>query len=210
MTPSASQTRRLNYVLALNVVMIAALLVVGPLDRSLGVLAAGGDYLADSTAIALGLLAVRLRDRHHRPNAPTYVALVNVLMLLVITGFVLIAAVRRLLMGSPDIAGLPVLIVASIATLAMVAGALILGRGAAQEDLHMRSVLLDTVADGLSSATVAVVGAVIAVTGRLYWLDAAAAAVISLIIGFSALTLLRDVAHVIRRGQPVTVGDDND
>jgi hypothetical protein len=90
-----SQQRRLSYVLLLNVTMITGLLIVGLTSHSLGVLAAGGDFIADSTAIALGLMAVYLRDK------PANIKPGN-------------------------------------------------------EDLHMRSVLLDTISDGLAAAAVAI------------------------------------------------------
>jgi cobalt-zinc-cadmium efflux system protein len=194
-----SQQQRLGRLLALNASMIAALFVVGALSRSLGVLAAGGDYLADSTAILLGLLAIRLRDRHGNQRATTYVALVNAAILIVITAVVFVEATRRLLTHSPHVAGLPVLIVSAISASAMVAGAVILGPDASREDLHMRSVLLDTIADGLSSAAVAVVGAVIYLTRRFFWLDAAVAIIIGVVIAVAAGRLLHDVIRTLRK-----------
>jgi len=62
--------------------MIVGLVLVGLLSHSISVLAAGGDFVADSFALALGILAVYLRDRHGNMQAPTYVALVNGLLLL--------------------------------------------------------------------------------------------------------------------------------
>lgn len=193
-----NQQQRLGRLLALNASMITALLVVGVLAHSLGVLAAGGDYLADSTAILLGLFAIRLRDRHGNRQATTYVAFGNAAILVVITTVVFVEAARRLLTHSPHVAGLPVLIVSAVSTLAMVAGAVILGRDAGGEDLHMRSVRLDTIADGLSSAAVAVVGAVIYVTHRYFWLDAAVAIIIGVVIAVAASRLLRDVIRALR------------
>ncbi len=69
-----SQRRRLTVVLALNLTMIVSLVLVGLSAHSLGVLAAGGDYVADSTAIGLGILAVTIRDRSgstRRPRPPS-------------------------------------------------------------------------------------------------------------------------------------------
>jgi len=77
-----TQQRRLAYVLAINISMIVGLVLVGLLSHSISVLAAGGDFVADSFALALGILAVYLRDRHGNMQAPTYVALVNGLLLL--------------------------------------------------------------------------------------------------------------------------------
>lgn len=204
-----SQRKRLTILLVLNVAMIAALVVVGLVAHSLGVLAAGGDYVADSAAILLGIVAVTIRQRvGEHSRAPTFVALINASALLVVTGIVIVAAVRRLVNGTPTVHGLPVLIVSAIATAVMVLGALVLGADAGREDLHMRSVLLDTISDAVASAAVAGSGAVIYITGRLFWLDSALAAAIGVVIGVGALRLLRDVAAALRTGAPLITGDD--
>lgn len=199
-----SQRRRLACVLALNLAMIAALVLVGVAAHSLGVVAAAGDFAADSVALILGLVAVVVRDHPSRAStgrpsrATTVVALINGAALLTVTVLVLLEAVQRLRHGSPDVQGLPVLIVSVISTLVMLAGASVLGLGAGREDLHMRSVLLDTLADAATAAAVAVAGAVIAVTHRFYWLDPVLAAVISLVIGVAAVKLLTDGVKELR------------
>lgn len=205
--PRAGQARRLGAVLALNVALIGALAVAGLLAHSVAVLAAGADFLADSLAIVLGLIAVRLRDRHGRSRATTVVALINGGWLLALTVGVLVEAVRRLLTGAPEVAGLPVLLVSVASAAAMGLGAVILGRGAQEEDLHMRSVLLDTVADAASAAAVAVVGAIVLLAHGLYWLDPAAAIAIGLVVGFGAVRLLRDVFLALRTGEPLELDD---
>jgi cobalt-zinc-cadmium efflux system protein len=206
---SASQRRRLTVLLALNVAMIVALIVVGVVSHSLGVLAAGLDYIADSAAILLGIFAVAVRERNG-PNskAPTYVAGINATALLVVAVLVLTEAVRRLISGTPEIHGLPVLIVSTITTAVMVAGVVVLGTGAGSEDLHMRSVLLDTVSDALASAAVAVSGAVIYLTGRFFWLDSVLSLVIAVIVGVGAIRLLGSVASALRHGSDLDVDDD--
>jgi len=187
--------------LVLNVSMIAAAVIVGFEAHSLSVLAAGGDYVADSVAILLGIIAVTIRDRARgHSRAPTIVALINAGALLMVTGLVLIEAVRRLVQGTPEVHGLPVLIVSTIGTVVLMAGALILGRDAGREDLHMRSVLLDTVSDALTSAAVAVSGGVIFFAHGLYWLDSVVAIVIGLVVGAGTLRLLRDVVRALRSG----------
>ncbi len=204
-----SQKKRLALLLGLNLLMIVGLVVVGFAARSLGVLAAGGDYVADSAAILLGIIAVRVRDRAgEKSQATTFAALVNASALVVVTVVVIVEAVRRLSGGAPTVDGLPVLIVSAVATLVMVSGALILGRGAGSEDLHMRSVLLDTVSDALTSAAVAVTGGVIYFAHGLYWLDPAVAIVIGLVVGFGALRLLRDVVRALRTQTALELADD--
>lgn len=194
-----TQQKRLILLLALNLLMIAGLIIVGLTAHSLGVLAAGGDYVADSAAILLGIIAVGIRNRvgaHSR--ATTFAALINGGALLVVTALVIVEAIRRLAAGTPAVQGLPVLVVSAIATVVMVSGALILGRDAGREDLHMRSVLLDTVSDALTSAAVAISGAVIYFAKGLYWLDPVVAIIIGLVIGFGAVRLLHDVVTALR------------
>ena len=204
-----TQRRRLTVLLVMNVAMIAALIVVGLASRSLGVLAAGGDYVADSAAILLGIIAVTIRERvGPTSTAPTYVAAINAMALLVVTVFVLVAAAGRLLHGTPVIDGLPVLIVSALTTGVMAAGVFVLGAGAGSEDLHMRSVLLDTASDALASAAVAISGAVIYLTGRYYWLDSALSLAIGLVIGVGALRLLGSVTVALRQGTPLDIDDD--
>ena len=194
-----TQQKRLGLVLGLNLIMITGLVVVGISSHSLAVLAAGGEFAADSIAILLGILAIQIaKHPHGHSNATTFVALINALALLAVSVFVLIEGLHRLTSRTPQIEGLPVLIVSVVATVFMAIAAVILGKDAGKEDLHMRSVLLDTVADGISAAAVAVSGGIIYFTGGFQWLDSALSVLISLVICFGALVLLRDVVRALR------------
>jgi cobalt-zinc-cadmium efflux system protein len=202
---------RLVVVLVLNVVLIAGLFAVGITAHSLGVLAAGGDYLADSGAILLALFAIWLTQRapsSRRPNgyphATAYAALVNGALLGLVITFVIVTAVWRLLHGTGRVNGLPVLIISAVAAGVMTVGALILGGDVDDDDdtdadrANMRAVLLDTVADAAAAAGVAATGAVILATGGWYWLDPIVALIISAVIGYHVVVLLRDVAEGLR------------
>ena len=193
-----TQQKRLGLVLALNLLMITGLVLVGLRSHSLSVLAAGGDYVADSTAILLGLIAIQIsKHPHGHPKATTYVALLNALFLLAVTIFVIFEATHRLSGHAQHVQGLPVFIVSVVATISMVISIIILGSEAATEDLHMRSVWLDTISDAVASAAVAVSGIVIWITHRFYWLDSVLAITIGLVIGYSAMKLLRDVIKAL-------------
>jgi len=210
-----SRRVRLVIVLGLNLALIAALVVVGITAHSLGVLAAGGDYLADSGAILLALFAIWLTERPpsaRRPNgyphATAYAAVINGTLLGLVVIFVIVSAVWRLVHGTEQVHGLPVLITSAIAAATMVIGAVILGGDIDEDDdtdadrANMRAILLDTVADAAAAAGVAVTGAVILATGGWYWLDPSAALVISLVIGYHVVALLRDVATTPRAVGP--------
>jgi cobalt-zinc-cadmium efflux system protein len=212
---SVSRTSRLVMVLGLNVVLIAGLVSVGVSAHSLAVVAAGGDYLADATAIGLSLFAIGLSRRqptvrrpHGYPNATTAAAFVNGLFLLIVVTVVSVAAARRLASGTQVVHGMPVLIASSVAAIAMVVGAVILRGDVEQEDdddgdrANMRAVLLDTIADAAAAGGVAAAGLVIAVTGRLYWLDPAVALAIAIVIGYHVLGLLTGVLHTLRQPIP--------
>jgi len=204
------RTTRLSLVLALNLVLIAALVIVGIGAHSLGVLAAGADYLADAAAIGVSLVAIRLSTlppTAARPNgyprATTWAALVNAGWLLLLSVLVIVAALRRLIAGTHEVHGLPVLIVSGIAAAVMLVGALILGGDEDDDDdeggnLNMRAVLLDTAADSVAAGAVAVVGAVILATKGNYWLDPAVALVVSGVIAYHALRLVRTVLIKLR------------
>ena len=172
---------------------------MGLRSHSLSIVAAGGDYAADSTAILLGLIAIQIsRHPHGHPKATIYVALLNSLFLLVVTIFVMLGSIHRLAGHAQDVQGLPVFIVSVIATVFMLIGAIILGGQAANEDLHMRSVWLDTISDAVASAAVAMSGVIIWITHGFYWLDSVLAIVIGLVIGYSAVKLSLDVITALR------------
>ena len=203
-----SRVQRLVIVLALNLALVASLVIVGVTAHSLAVLAAGGDYLLDAAGVCVALLAIHLSARPGRREgrlSPTKVAaLVNAGWLLALEVLVAGAAIGRLVSGAPEVDGLPVLIVSAIAALAMTAGALILrgddddggddADGApGDRDASVAAVLLDTVADAAAAAGVAVTGAIILATGGWYWLDPAVALVIAVIVAYHAVALIRKV-----------------
>lgn len=213
---------RLLIVLLLNLLMIAALVVIGLSAHSVAVLAAGLDYLADAAAIGVSVLAIVLARRpptaRHPagyPRATAIAALVNVGWLAAINLGVIFAAADRLARGTARVHGLPVLIVSSIAAVVMLAGALILGGDPDDDDeddedeqdggerdegaeLNRKAVLLDTAADSAAAAGVAISGGVILATGSYFWLDPAVALVIALIIGYHAVHLARRVIGRLR------------
>ncbi|HCU92851.1 MAG TPA: hypothetical protein DHU96_08970 [Actinobacteria bacterium] len=207
-----TRTARLTVVLLLNLALVAGLVVAGISAHSVGVLAAGGDYLADAAAIGVSLLAITLArrppSRRHPggyPRATAYAALLNVTLLLAVVILVVTEAARRLIAGTGQVHGLAVLIASGIAAVAMLAGGLILrGDGEAEDDTegdraNMRAVVLDTLADSAAAAGVAITGAIILAAPALAWLDPTIALVIAAVISYHALPLIRDVVRTLRQ-----------
>ncbi len=208
-----SRTQRLATVLLLNLALVAGLVAAGLIAHSLAVLAAGIDYLADAAAIGVSLLAIWLTARPAsaarpggHPKATAIAALVNAGWLLALNIGIAVAAIGRLAGGAGHVEGLPVIIASSVAAVAMLGGALVLGgdpdddegTGAADgDDLNVRAVLLDTAADAAAAAGVAVSGAIILIVGGAYWLDPAVALVIAVVVGYHAVRLLRHIAAAL-------------
>ena len=207
-----SRTQRLIVVLMLNLGLVAGLVTVGITAHSLAVLAEGGDYLLDAAGVGVALLAIRLPARpatrvrpDRRPAATDIAALVNCSWLLALEVIVVAAAAERLITRTPEVHGLPVLVVSGVAALAMTVGALVLQADAddnkdeaSGRDLSVAAVLLDTIADAAAAAGVAAAGGLILATGGWYWLDPAVALIIAIVIAYHALTLLRKVLARLR------------
>jgi len=178
------------------------------------VLAEAADYLADAAAIGVALLAIWLSNRpptlkrpHGHPRATTWAALVTGGWLLILTVLVGAEAIRRLVTGAQQVHGLPVLVTSGIAAVAMVLGAVLLGGDIDDPhdeggNLNMRAVLLETAADAVIAGAVAVVGAVILISGGNYWLDPTVALLVSLVVGYHAVVLLQRVAVALRSEVP--------
>ena len=199
-----SRVQRLSVVLALNLVLVAGLVAVGVSAHSLGVLAEGGDYLLDAAGAGVALVAIRHAARQARRGQPAaaanttrIAALINSGWLLALELVVVAAAIDRLATRTPEVHGLPVLVVSGIAALAMTAGAFVLGRDDDAEgerrDPSVAAVLLDTVADAAAAAGVAVAGAIILAVRGWYWLDPAVALVIAVLVAYHAVRLIRTV-----------------
>ena len=207
----STQSRRLAIVLALNLALIGGLVAVGIAAGSVGVLAAAGDTLADCVALGLGLIAVALRNRnpdHPRATRPlAIVALINATILIAVTVGVGVEAISRLRDGSPAVLGLPMAVVSLITLVVMLTGALVLGLSAHREDIHMKSVLLDTVSDAAAAAGVLVAGIIIWLAGGLYWLDPVIALVLAGVIGFAGVRLAIQAVAALR-GADVDFDDD--
>jgi cobalt-zinc-cadmium efflux system protein len=203
-----SKDRRLTLVLLLDLLLIVALVIVGLAAHSLGVLAAGVDYLADGAAIGLSLFAIRLShrpvsDHLSRRSNPTHIAaLVNAGSLLTLNIGVVAAAIRRLASGAAEVRGAPVLIVSTVAAVVMLLCTVIVGadRGGhdSGEDLNLRAVSLNLVADAAAATGLAASGAVIMITGDWYWLDPTVALIIAAVVGYQAVNLISRVLTALR------------
>ena len=201
MRPALTRSQRFAVALVLNLVLVAGLVIVGVTAHSLGVLAAGADYLADAAAIGVAIVAIRVSDKHPRANA--FAALVNGSWMLVLSILIIGSGADRLISGTPAVHGLPVLVMSAIAAAVMTSAAVVLGIDVDDDDgdeaLSHRAILLDTAADAASATGVAITGAIIFATGSWNWLDPAVALVIAVVVAYHAIGLLRKVRQAVLR-----------
>jgi cobalt-zinc-cadmium efflux system protein len=207
--------KRLGIALVLNGVIVAVQVGFGFAAKSLGLLADAGHNLTDIAAIGASLVAVRWARRrptvqrsfgYHR--ATILAALANAAGILVITVFIFFESVRRLMHPQP-VRGAVVVIVALVAAVANLLGAVALrethaghGHGAHGQDLNMRSAMLHLLGDAAASVGVALAGAVILVSHGSYWLDPLVSMVIGLVIAMQAWKLLGSAADVLLESTP--------
>jgi cobalt-zinc-cadmium efflux system protein len=202
-----TRTKRLWLVFIINGVMTVMLAVVGFATNSLGVLAAAGEYIADAAAIGLTLFSLYLAKRpaterksfgYHR--ATVLAALANTTLVLFVCGNVVVSAIRRLSDGGVEVDGAPAFIVSMVAMVSMGGAAMLL---VGDDDLSMRSVLLDTAGDALASGAVAIVSGIIWLTdGKYTWLDPLVALAVVAFIGWHAFRLLRELTTVLLQFTP--------
>jgi cation diffusion facilitator family transporter len=205
-TAAGPQRRRLLVVLVLTLAVLAAELVGAVLSGSLALLADAGHMATDAAAIALALGAVTLAQRPARGRR-TYgwqrveilAAVANGLLLLVVAGYVLIEAIRRI-GHPPEIGAGLMLVVAAVGLVVNLVSLAILHRGRTTS-LNVRGAYLEVLADALGSVAVLVAAVVIATTG---WTpaDIVASAVIGVLVVPRAWALLREALDVLLEAAP--------
>ena len=200
--------RRLGAALAIVVVVLLVELVGAWLSGSLALLADAGHMTSDAIGLVVALVASAIAarpatDRHTFGFRRVEVlgALVNGALLTVVAVTVAIEAIRRLLAPETgQVSGLPLLIVAGIGLVANLIAFSIL-RGGDREGLNMRGAYLEVLGDLLGSIAALVAGVVILTTGFAP-ADAIASLLIAVLIVPRAISLLRDVVHVLTESAP--------
>lgn len=205
----ARNRRRLTLVLALTSVYLVAEVVAGLITRSLALLADAGHMLTDVAGLGLALLAVRFAERPATPER-TYgfyrveilAALVNAVVLIGISVFILVEAVKRF-RNPPEVASLPMLIVAAVGLVVNLAGVWVM-RGGSTASLNMKGAYYEVLSDALTSVGVIAAGVVMLTTGW-YYADPILSAAIGLFILPRTWKLLSEAVGILLEGTPSNV-----
>jgi len=171
--PRAASHRPALHALAAALALTAAYALVeafgGWLAGSLALLSDAGHMATDAAALGLALFAQWVARRPPSPRASygyaraeVLAAFVNALALLLLVGFIVVEAIRRIATPAP-VAGAMVLGLASVGLAVNVVVALMLSR--ASSSMAARAAFLHVVSDALGSIAAIVAGAVILTTG---------------------------------------------
>jgi cobalt-zinc-cadmium efflux system protein len=201
----AAPDRRLILSLALNLLITLLQVIGGIIANSLGLLSDAAHNLSDVVALGLSLWAVRLGRRPATPRrtfaykrAEILVAMFNSAVLIAISVFITVEAIRRLL-NPQQVDGLWMIGFAG-AGLAMngVAALLLRSHGG---DLNLRSAFLHLVGDAFTSLGVMLSGLIVYFSGWNY-ADPIVSVLVSLWIGREAFVIVKSTVNVLMEGTP--------
>jgi cobalt-zinc-cadmium efflux system protein len=205
-TAAGQHKKRLLGALGLTVSFMGVEAVGGVLTGSLALLADAAHMLTDAGGLALALIAIRFAERPATPQK-TYgyvrleilAALVNAVVLLLLTIFILYEAVDRFLNPPPVLAG-PMLAVATVGLLVNLASMKLLAAGSSVS-LNVKGAYFEVMSDMLGSLGVIIAALVVMFTGwRLA--DPIIGAGIGLFIVPRTWSLLRQTVHILMEGTP--------
>ena len=204
----ASNRRLLALSLAITSVVMVVQIVGAALSGSLALLADAAHMFTDAAALVIALIAstVAARPANDRrtfgyQRAEVFGALVNAVILIVLSGWVAIEGVRRLVEpGEVEVAGGLMLVVAIVGLVANGVAMWLLG-AAQRTSINVRGAYLEVMGDLIGSAAVIVAAIVIVTTG---WVqaDAIASLFIAAMIVPRAIGLLREVMSVLAESAP--------
>ena len=201
--------RRLSVVLVLTAIYMIAEMLGGWWTGSLALLADAGHMLTDVAALVLALIAVWFGSRP-ATSSKTFgyyrleiiAALVNGVALIVISLLIFYGAYERWL-APPVVRSGPMIVLAAGGLLVNLVSAWILHRDD-EIDLNLRGVWLHVMGDALGSVAAIMAGILMALFGW-YTADPLFGIIISLLIIWSSIRLIREATNVLLEGTPAHI-----
>jgi cobalt-zinc-cadmium efflux system protein len=200
--------RLLGVALGLLLAFMAAEVVFGILANSLALLADAGHMLTDAAALALALAAAALAARPAQGRwtfgfgrVEILAAQVNGITLLLLGGWIVFEAVRRLV-SPPDVdAGVVAAVAVAGIAINLIVAALL--RRARRQSLNVRGAYLHILTDLAAFVGTAVAAGLIVVTG---WngFDAIASLLVAGLMLWAAVSLLRESGRIFLEGAPAS------
>lgn len=193
--------KKIFWVTVLNATITAAEVVGGLLSGSLALLSDAVHNLSDTFAIALSYGANRMAQRpkdakrtYGYKRAEILSAFINATVLMVITAFLIVEAIRRF--QSPEaIDGTLMMVVAAIGLAANLFSVVLLEKDS-HENLNIKSSYLHLLGDTVSSVGVLVGGIVIKLWNQV-WVDPVVTILIALYIMKETFSIIRKTVSIL-------------
>jgi cobalt-zinc-cadmium efflux system protein len=203
---AATGTRGLRITLLIVLGIMGAEFAGGLISNSLALVGDAGHMLVDALAIGLSLIAIRIAQRpatatrtfgYHRVEIMA--ALTNGVILVLMAVYIIYEAYQRFL-DPPEVETTLMMAVAGVGLAANVVGMWLLGK-ARHHSINVRAAFWHILGDTISSVGVIAGGVIISVTG---WslVDPIIAIVISCIILWGAVRLVRESGDVLMEATP--------
>lgn len=206
MEAHANNERALTGALALSLAYLVVEIVGGIATGSLALLADAGHMLTDVGGLALAIVAIRFARRpatvdrtYGYQRAEILAAVVNSVVLLGISAFVLVEAYRRFL-HPPEVQS-GVMLAVAVVGLMVNALSLRLLKGGAHGSLNVKGAYFEVLSDFVTSIGVIVGAAIMWKTGWFY-VDPLISAGIGLFIVPRTWVLLREAVGILLEGTP--------
>ena len=203
---SRSDHRILPIALVLTLGFAVVELIAGLSSGSLALTSDSGHMFSDAMALAIAAFAEKLAKRpasarhsYGLARAEVVAAFLNGLVMLVVVVAIFVEAIARLLNPAP-VSGLTAMLVAFVGLLVNLLVMGILGAG--HGSLNRRAAAIHVMGDVLGSVAALTAGAVIYFTGWIP-IDSLLSMLISVLILFSTVQLLRAALRVLMEGVPV-------
>jgi len=203
------ERKRLLITIVLTGTMMIVEILGGIFTGSLALISDAGHMLTHAFALLVSFLAILYACRPATKDksfgfyrAEILAALLNGITLLVITGFILWEAYKRILNPRP-IAAREMIIIGVVGLLVNIATALLLWK-ASKESLNVRSAFIHMLGDTGSSVGV-VIGAFIIYFTGFYIIDPIFSIIIAILILVWSISLIRDSVRILMESTPKNI-----
>ncbi|HMB01963.1 MAG TPA: cation diffusion facilitator family transporter, partial [Spirochaetota bacterium] len=205
-TAKQPHEKPLIFSIIINIIITAAEITGGVLSGSLALLSDAFHNLSDVVSLIISYFAILIGKKpgnrvktYGYKRAEIIAALINILALFVICGFIIFEAVKRL--KNPEPINVPLMIsIASIGLIGNGVSVLLLIKSS-KSSLNIKSAFLHLLADTISSVAV-IITAIILLFKPWYILDTVLSVLIALYIVKESFSVLMESLNILMQGAP--------
>jgi cobalt-zinc-cadmium efflux system protein len=201
--------KNLLMVSLLNLIITIVEVIGGLVSNSLALLSDAFHNLGDTFAVVLAYIANKIGKKSATEKRTfgykrieILAALLNAVILIVITVFLFIEAYHRILSPEP-VKGMIMFVVAVVGLIANLA-AVVLLKDDSDHNLNVRAAYLHLLGDTISSVAV-IIGAVLIYFFHIYWIDPLVTFLVGIYILKEAFVVLREAVDILMQSTPPSI-----